>query len=204
MKRAILASFAVMVACLVSSCGGSASMEGMWTDPDYHGDIRNVLTVGLIVNDERRESFETRMATELKQFGFQATAAADAMPGAKLHRATVEQYCKDNAVDAVLVMRLIPADPKQKRTLKDPYSAPRGSYDLYAFYYQAWELVRVPDYLNTKKVRVESNLYRTSDDDLVWSAITETFNLDGISKKVNAICHGTAGSLSLSPFMAKR
>ena len=102
-------------------------------------------------------------------------------------------------------MRLIKADPSKKRTIKDPYSAPRGSYDLYAFYYQAWELVRLPEYLDdAKKVRVESNVYQTASDELVWSTITEMYDRSKISKKVDAVCRGTAGSLSLSPFVAKR
>ena len=104
---------------------------------------------------------------------------------------TLKEQIRANHIEAVVVSRLIKVDNTVTYVPGEPYFVPFPYYNTFYGYYGAiYPVVYSPGYLQKeKKVRIETNLYVTTEPDgqLVWTGVTDTLNPSNVHKAVKGL-----------------
>jgi hypothetical protein len=172
---------------LLAGCS-TTRITGVWKKSDYvGGPFRNILVIGLTKDESNKSIWEDIMAEQLRQNGVNATTSAKCFPGdTDITKAEILDYVKQQGIDAVLITRLV--DIKKKTA----YYPPTGGYyhGYYDHYYYGWpyhryynhfgsfyDMVYTPGYTTTyTTVVLETNLYDSGTQELVWSMSSDTFD----------------------------
>jgi len=169
-------------------CGGAKTdIIGEWQPDSYEkGTISNVLILGIFSMDKPllRRNFEDGITKAFKSDGINAMPSMDHMPyDAKVDSTSFEKYFKDLNVDAVVVSRLLGIDQNRDYKAGYLYTIPFSYYyGFYSFYYSGIAYANSSGYLSQNVVVVlETNIYDTSDKQLIWSGISETMDPDKAS-----------------------
>ena len=168
-KRFALSLFACFF--LTASCATTKLTE-TWRDDNYRGTIRKIVVVGIFKEPDTRMIFEDEFADRLRARGVDATASHKIISDA-------EQPDKDIVIgkiralgaDTVLVARVIDMEMQTVHVSGQYYAVPAyyGSYGMYYGYSYR------PGYTEQEGFAyMETNLYNTGDEKLVWSGRSTT------------------------------
>ena len=153
-----------------------------------------VLALGLSDKTEIRADFEDALAEQLAQTGVIAIPGHAILlrpESTQLDLNYLKTQIRENKIDAVVVSRLIKVEKNVTYIPGGPYVSPFPYYStFYGYYRVVYPVVYSPDYLREeKKVRIETNLYNTAspDGDLVWTAVTDTFNPSNVHKTIKGL-----------------
>jgi hypothetical protein len=164
----------VVVACAATRITSS------WLDEAYTGGpLKRVLVVGISEKESVRKTFEDTFVAEMKTAGVDAAASYPLLPEIKEGDAdAIRSAARSLSVDRVLVTRLVAVE--EKEVFNPPVTAPvpRDYYYSYGWYYStAFDSVNKAGYYSSQEfVKLESNLYDTNTEGLIWSAATETID----------------------------
>jgi hypothetical protein len=172
-----------LLALVLLATAGCATtrLSAVWTDEAWRGGpFRKILVIGVSGNETSRRVFETEFSRQLRARGGEGVPAFSLdLPAGPVDKDAVMARVKPLGIDGVLVTRLV--DRKTVATYYPPeqriYVAP-GAYHRgwYPYWSSSYEYVTRPGYTVTEEtVVVETNLYETASERLVWSALTETF-----------------------------
>jgi len=197
LQKTLLVCLSFTLASFLTGCGDT-SVTGVWKKSDFVGQpFQAILVVGLTKDESNQNIWEDIMADQLKQNGVNATTSTKCFPGDNdITKGEILDYVKDKGMDAVLVTRLV--DTKQEKGYYPPtgsyyggyYGGPRNRYyNNFGTYY---DTVYTPGYTTTyTTVVLETNLYDTASQELVWSMSSDTFDpasanrlAQSVSKKV--------------------
>lgn len=187
-------------ALALTSCATSNMVVGTWRDKDYHKKISKVLVVGLSNDMAMRRAFEDTLVAKFRKRGTTAIASVDILPlGKDIDRATVkseiQSAIKGKGFNAVLVTRLINVD-------KSSSYIPPADYPKYSFYstfMTTYSSVYTPGYLvNTTVVSLETDLYDTASQKLVWSMTSQSFNPEDAKDVIDPLSHYIVKDLALN------
>jgi hypothetical protein len=91
-------------------------------------------------------------------------------------------------VDAVIVSRLVGINESRDYKSGYLYSIPFNNYyGFYGYYYAGVQYANSSGYLSKNVVVVlETNIYDTKDEKLIWSGISETVDPDKASDVINS------------------
>ena len=104
-----------------------------------------------------------------------------------------------DAFDNVVTMRLVGSE--QVRSWQ-PGLYPSYYYSPWGYYGHAWPLAYDPGYLRTDTVvRVETNLYSVSEEKLLWSSLSESFNPKDTRTLVDNVARGVAKEMRRRGFL---
>ena len=197
---------------LVIICEGCGSTQteiiGEWSEDEYKtGSIEKILVLGIV--DQKKpllkRRFEDGLVDAFKSGGTDAVASMDYMPYDEIIDSTsFEKYFNDLELDAVLVSRLVGIDKERKAVTGYAYVIPYNSYyGFYGHYYAAVQYANISGYLSKNVVVVlETNLYETKDNKLLWSCISETIDPDKASDVIKSLGAVLADKLSSEGFLA--
>ena len=196
--RSILIVLALSV-LLFTGCS-KTSVTGSWKKSDYAGQpFTSILVVGLTGEPNNKLLWENVMADKLRQNGLaQVSTTITAFPNDReIDKNEIIDFVKSKGFEAVLVTRLV--DTKKEEVYHPPsggyYGGAYGHYSHFNSYYpHAYNQVYSPGYTATMTtVLLETNLYRTDTQELIWSMSSDTFDprsvnqlVDSVSKKVLA------------------
>ena len=176
-----LAIFFLSFLYIIISCSGAKTeIIGEWQEESYQkGNIDKVLILGIFNKDKPllRRNFEDGMAKAFKEDGILATPSMDKMPYDQTIDSTIfEKYFKDLDVDAVVVSRLVGIDQSRNYKAGYLYTIPFNNYyGFYGYYYAGIQYANSSGYLSQNVVVVlETNIYDTNNEKLIWSGISET------------------------------
>lgn len=194
--------FGLMLAGVLAF-GKSTRLVVSWTNPAVtHPGFHKVLVVGMSNNPGIRADFEDALAAKLTAPGLEAIAGNTLLlrpEGTKPNLDYLRAQVKENHIDAVLVSRLISAETKITYVPGQNYIYPYPYYrSFYGYYGEVYPAVYSPDYLREDTtVRVETNLYSTNSEEgeLVWTAVSDTFNPRSAAKAIQGISQLVAGEL---------
>ena len=191
--------------CCVLSCS-TTTVTGVWKKSDFAGEpFTSVLVIALTENKTNRDIWEDKMTAQLSQKGVRAITSNKAFAGDdKITKEEVLAYVKKNGTEAVLVTRLV--DVTQEKAYYPPTTNYVGSYyggtsygyynSFGSYYPHAYNTVTTPGYTTTlTTVLLESNLYQSSTQDLVWSLSSETFDPKSVNELVESVGRKLAKSL---------
>ena len=178
--HAVLGGFAAAVMVL-TGCAGSTRLTNVWSDPGVAPQrLHKVMVTNVAKTPAVRRDFEDRFAAALRRRGIQAEPSYRLVSEAELDSARTSLAMHEGHCDGVLVTRIL--DEETVRTYYPP--SPQYRYRPLSHYYGGWysyyrygyAYAATPGYtVENKLVRMETNLYRVSDNALVWSAVSKTW-----------------------------
>ena len=178
----------------LSSLGKSSKVVMSWKNPIYKGPkkFHRVLALGLSDNPVIRADFEDEMASRV------LTAGTEAIPGntillrpegVEFDLDYLKTQIREHKIDAVVVSRLVNVEKTVTYIPGAPYMPPYyGTF--YGYYSTVYPVVYSPGYLKKeKKVRIETTFYSvsSSESELVWTCITDTFGSSHERKAVEKL-----------------
>ena len=162
----------VITAVAISACATMPIAE--WQDESFSGPIDNVLIIGVSDQQTSRRLFEDTFLKELAARKVKAISSYKLMPiDQVVSRETVEAAIEGQTVDLVLVTRLLGVEEVQVYHPPSyyPYNSSYSSYYSHGMQYSG------RSYFESYTVlTLESNLYDTATQQLVWSMRSENFD----------------------------
>jgi hypothetical protein len=168
---------------LLASCS-SSSVISSWTKPNVNPeDFKSFMVIALVGqnNVALQQTMEEGMVTELTKRGYKATSFFKENGPRALDLSSEQAALKQlsrGGEDAILSMVLLD-------TAKEHYYVPgRVDYAPYGYYYRFWgyygtvyDRIYTPGYYTTTtNFFWETNVYRTGNEELVYSVRTESFD----------------------------
>jgi hypothetical protein len=179
-RLALLALAALLAA---PGCGTTTKLSTVWRAPAVpDAPYRKLLILGIGANDTQRRNFEDRLGGRLADHGVSAVSSYGPLPfQERLTEPQIRKAVVDGDFDGVILTRLIGVD--EKTTVVPPRTDVMPSagfgYGYGAYYGMSWSVVHSPGYTVTHRVvHLETRLYDADSGELVWSALSETFDPD--------------------------
>lgn len=173
-----LASTLSAVGILLSSCTSSTKLERSWVAPEA-GTIRfnKIMVLAMAPDEALRRSAEDAMRGQIERAA--AVPSYEFIPSidALKDRSRVAEAIRTAGADGLVVMRLV-SDQNEVtyvpgRPMPLPYTSFWGYYTRhYALSPLYWDERR--ELRTNRVVGIETNIYRTDDESLLWSGFTRT------------------------------
>lgn len=192
MNRIPLASLAVAVLAMatLAACS-STSLKEAWTDPEYKGQpLKRVLVIGVTENVRNRRAFEDAMVSAFRGRGVEAISSATiSPPSMEIDEDMLRAKVKELNADAVLVTRMVGVE---KETIYTPgtstYTRAPRYYSFHDYYSTAYQAVYEPGYIREYDVvKLESNLYESREEKLIWSVASSSFAPQSAQEVINEL-----------------
>jgi len=166
----------VLLTGLWIACGTSTKITAYWGDKTYEkGKIDRVLILGITKRESIRRIYEEDMVEKLEYYGVEGSPSAELFPmDQKLDTNTFRLHFKNEGFDAVITAELVSADKDTRYESGSGY----GGYNrgFYGNYGSSYNNMYSPGYTyTTTTLKIETNLYDTKTEKLIWSGISETF-----------------------------
>ena len=169
-----------------TSCTGT-KLTSVWKDNTYEGYIDTLMVVAVTENSRNRLIFEREFVEEFNKTGIEAVASIDVIPPEETaNENAILTAAQKRGISMIMVTHLIGIEEKEVYHPPKTYTVPsRGYYGRFNSYYpRVYEYVHQPGYYSKhKSVNLETNLYETPTQKLIWSVTSETLD----PKSVNTI-----------------
>lgn len=209
--------YVFICAIFLASCAPTVtSVNTTWDDVSYDStQIKKILVIALSSDPSVRRTFEEGMQKQLATTGVRVVTNLDGIDiSDKTNRKVLDKALRRQGVDAILVSRLVAVESKNKYIpgrvdyvptydyVPGQFNGPYGIYDsFYGYFPPTYQTVYTPGYLkNTKIVRVETNIYETKGNKLVWSAVSKTFDPTSTADALNSLEKAIASQLIANRF----
>jgi hypothetical protein len=155
------------------------------------------MVVGVSDNLKNRRLFEDTFVEQFKKVGIEAISSAVIIPKEKkLNTETIKESAESQEVESVLVTHLVGVEEKETYVPPRYDYMPSRYHHLGPYYHSVDRYVRTPGYyVKRKYVRLESNLYETKTEKLIWSASSETIDPKSVNAMIESLCQKVMGSL---------
>ena len=161
--------------------GCTTKVTNTWIKKNYSGEkFASILVVGVFQDVNNKVLWENVMADNLHQSGIKnVITSVRAFPGVnQLNKQEIVGYVNKNNIEGVLVTRLV--DIKKESAYYHPPS--RGFYSGYynsfpSYYDRAYNSAYTVEHSTGRTtVLLETTLYKSNTEELIWSMSSETFN----------------------------
>ncbi len=178
-----------------AACSTPTTLSDVWRDPSYTAaPMKKILVFGAVNSDTNRRTLEDTFASALARHNVQAMAAYHAFP-TRPDRNVAREYVHAQGFDGALIV-------KYEGTHTQTTIQPGADF---GYYYDG--LWGGGYYVDTDQlVKVETSLWDTHTDKVVWSAVSETENptssADAITSLVTKLTASLADARFIPPPMA--
>jgi hypothetical protein len=176
----------IIVAAALAACT-TAKPTKEWRDPSYSGGtFDNILIVGLSHKETVRRAFENTFVDRLGEDKIKATASFALMPAeTRPSEESIKAVIADIKFDSVLVTHLVGVTEKEVyHPAAYRMDTNRGLYDYYG--YVGGYVYEPGYYTRHKRVKLETNLFDTQTERLVWSMQSETMDPNSEKELIDA------------------
>jgi len=161
-----------LASAIITACAGNPIAE--WQDEHFTGPVDNILIIGASEQPTVRRLFEDSFVKELAAIGINAKPSYKVMtPDQVISRESIEDALAGQAMDAVLVSRLLGVEEVQTYNPPSYYPYHRSYHSYYA---HAMDYSSPGYYRKYKVLTLETNLYDTATAKLVWSMQSESID----------------------------
>ncbi len=176
----ILAAFALALAACATT-----QLNSVWKDPAYQTRPARIMVVGVFKSPLYRRIFEDEFVVQLEARGTQAIASYTVLPGMQQDDSkALASKVKELGADAILITRLISKKTVRTYVPPTPYFPPPYYNSWPDYYGYGYQYMYSPGYIAENEYAVmETNLYQSGNDKLIWAASAET----GLSDTTKAI-----------------
>lgn len=204
MKNLVKLSLLITV-YLILSCS-STQIVSSWKDTTtqiFPGDWKKVLVIALLRNETSRRRAEDEMVKYLNGKGI----ASYLYLGEDFNltdNESLRNKIRHDDFDVAITIRLIDVDKETVYTPEQYYLYPVYYHNYSHYYYRTWRIYITPGYYTiSKKFIVETIIYSISENKIIWSGITETFNPRGVEKMTNEIAFAIHKQMLKEGFVKK-
>jgi hypothetical protein len=189
MVRQIVGVVSMIVFLGASACSvRTTDLTDSKTWPENRsGEISKILVVGVSDNHSVRNLYEREMQERLQKRGVVVMRSLDKMPkDAVIEREAFETYFQSEGIDAVLVSQVIDVENVGVYSEGYEYGQPPVALNSYYDYYtNAYYNVSEPGHFDYAKIlKVESNMFDVSSEQLIWQCHSKSFNKENAEKVV--------------------
>lgn len=178
----------IVLTCFLFSCS-ITKLTQVQKNENYKGGLLNsVMVVGVSDNLKNRKIFEKTFVEAFEKNGLKAVAGTSIFsPKQELSKGSIKAAATKAGVDAVMVTHLV--EVKETEAVKAPLALSDPNYLHMGPYYQSiYHYVNQPDYsMQHKFVRLQTNLYETESESLIWAASSETFDPQSVNEVVETL-----------------
>lgn len=179
--------FFMGVSALLAGCASSTQISGSWKSPDVTSpEYDDVFIVALIRDIDTRETLEGELAAQLENQGIRVTKSTEVFTPNFTEdlledKELILQKVRDHGSEAILTIsvvdeetetRFVPGNITYNPTLRFSF------YDnFWSYYTHYYPQVYDPGYYTKDRIYfLETNLYDTETENLVWSAQSRSYN----------------------------
>ena len=176
MRLQIRSSGILLISALLAAACVSTYITSVWKDPSYQTRPAKVMVIGLSKKPQVRRLFEDEFAQRIKASGTEAVASYTILSDKQQDdQAAIAAKVKELGFDSILLTRLVNKKNVQVYVPGSTYS-PAPYYGTWPVYYgYGYNSMSTPGYFAEDQYAViETNLYETVNDKLVWTALSET------------------------------
>ncbi len=177
-----LIRFGIVLALLGISACSSTKLVSRWHDTHYSGpQFKNVLVVGIMKDDIKRRYFEDELVKIIHNNGGQAVTSYTLIPDLASidDKAKMINLVKRIGVDSVVITSLKSIDRQQRTVPAQVDYIPTMGRGYYGYYRSSYQAIYQPAYTTTDTiVRLETRVYSTATEAMVWAGTTESLNPD--------------------------
>jgi hypothetical protein len=157
--------------CLTASCA-TTKMTDVSRDENYKGTVRKVVVVGIFKESDTRKIFEDEFADRLRARGLEAIASRKLVSDAEMpDKDLVLRKIREFGADTIVVTRVVDMETVKTQVPGQGFAMP-AYYGYYGAYYS---YSYRPGYtLQEGFAYMETNLYNTGDEKLIWSGRSTT------------------------------
>jgi len=181
-------------------CGTQTSMVQVWSDELHEaGPDDRILIIGMTPDERSQRMFEDAMVREFKSRGYDAVASAPIVAQHEVvDEVALRAVIQEGGYDLVLATRLISVDEEQQYVAGSSYVYPSYYGGFYSYYATSYNVVHTPGYLREYKVvRLETNVYASGEENLVWSGVSETFDPSSANDAVQSMSKTVVSELRI-------
>lgn len=188
MKTKLLVSSSLILFFLIGACSTSTRITASWKDPDVNAAAtanKSVLVTAMTRNMEVRTKLEDALAAKAAELNIEAVKSSDVFTPDFFQeipsRDELLSRIRETGVDAILTVSLIDTESETRYVRGSARYSPFPAYTWYGGFYSYFNywypIMYEPGYYVTDKTYfLETNLYSTETDRLIWSAQSETMN----------------------------
>ena len=166
---------------LIISCA-TTDLTSVWRDSSYSGHFKKILVIGVAKDRGIRRIFEREFVHQLKSNGVEAVSSFTLIPSEQmLNKDTIVSKIKDLNIDAVIITRLV-----KKKSEPTGNSNPGYYSNMYNYYSRSYQAAYQSGGGSREVFVLETNLYETGTEKLVWSAISDSFIKEGKHKSIRS------------------
>lgn len=174
----------LLLALFMGSCTSSRITTSWKADNTVAKAYKKVLVLGLIKESDRslQENMENHLVGDLKEMGYNAVSSLQEFgPRAfdKMDEDAAIGKLKNSGIDAVITIVLLDKEKERKYVPGNTYYTPYGYYYNRFWGYRTTLFNRVYEpgyYITDTKYFWESNLYDMSNQQLIYSVQTQSFD----------------------------
>jgi len=164
-----------VVALLFTACA-MTQVTGVWKDTAYQARPDRIMVIGVSKNPLNRRLFEDEFVAQLKAKGTTAIASYTVLSDKQQEdQEVIAAKVSELGADTVLITRLVSKKTVQVYVPGTAYYPP-PFYSTWPDYYgYGYRYMYSPGYISEDEYAIiETNLYKTDDDKLIWAASSET------------------------------
>lgn len=169
-------------------------LEMSWKNPGYSGgQFKKILVLALNGKAANRMEFEDQLVAAISRPAGKAYPSYEFMmrPDATpIDVKDVRELVNEQHFDAVVVARVTKHDTTTTYVPGQVYTPVPYYGTFYGYYNAVYPVIYTPGYMQTERVgQVEVNLYSTGkpDGQLVWTGITNTFEISSVMKTIKSL-----------------
>lgn len=204
------------------SCGTETNLESQWELPNLKSKpFAKVAVIAVLKNKDAVDGFESTVVSDFNKRGVQAVPGFSFLGGKKkMTKEEMEKLVNDTGADGVLIFKELAVDKSHHYVPPTTYVVPDGFGDwwdddywgyynpypwgYWGYWYPATQVVTTPGYWKTAVAyRVETSLYRVSDNKLIWTGISETYNPETRADMASSIANVVFRTLEKDDLIVK-
>lgn len=168
-------SMLMIVAVLFTACA-TTQVNSVWKEPSYQARPARIMVIGVAKYPLKRRLFEDEFVMQLKAHGTEAIASYTVLSDRKQDdQEAIAAKVKELGADTVLITRLVSKRIVQTYMPGTVYFPPPYYGTWPSYYGYGYNYMYSPGYIAENEYAViETNLYESRNDKLIWAASSET------------------------------
>jgi hypothetical protein len=179
-------TFFVLSTFFVASCVSSTHIVSSWENDSVNKKYSKVLVSAFVQDDRMKRMLEDEMVAMLEKKGVMAEPAYSAIStnftaGQLEDKEAMMNRIEEKGYEAIATVAIVDEETETRYVPGNAAYSPGMAYPHYnnfwGYYTTTYPTLYNPGYYTTDKLYfIETNLYDTSSDKLVWSAQSKTIN----------------------------
>lgn len=197
-------AFLLLGALLLTACA-TTRINTVWKDPSYQARPARIMVIGVAKTPLNRRLFEDEFVLRLKAHGTDAIASyAVLADNLQDDQAAIQAKVKELGADTLLITRMVSKKTVRTYVPGTIYTPPLYYGTWPEYYAYGHHYIYSPGYIAEDEYAViETNLYETLHDKLVWAASSETVVRDSKQRMIKSYIDIMVNSMAGNGLLGK-